>query len=158
MAVLSCAFFVISSVIADESDRSFSQAVSAYEKSDYHTARQEFERLAKQGQAEAQRFLGYMYDKGLGVPRDYNKAISWYRKAAEQKDSAAQYHLGLKYANGHGVPKDQKQAYIWFAISFNNGYELAADPLRVLNKSLSTYDRQEALEDVVQQMEEYGNK
>lgn len=157
IVVLSCAFFVISPIIADESDRSFSQAVSAYEKSDYHTARQKFEKLAKQGQAEAQRFLGHMYDKGLGVPQDFNKAISWYRKAAEQKDPAAQYHLGLKYANGHGVPENQKQAYIWFAISFNNGYELAADPLRVLNKSLSTYDRQEALKVVVQQMEQYGN-
>jgi TPR repeat protein len=158
IAVLSCAFILILPTVADEPDKSFSQAVSAYEKNDYQAARQEFAKLAKQGQAEAQRFLGYMYDKGLGVQRDYNKAISWYRKAAEQKDPAAQYHLGLKYANGHGVPENQKQAYIWFAISFNNGYELAADPLRVLNKSLSTYDRQEALKDVVQQMEQYGNK
>ncbi|WP_455206193.1 tetratricopeptide repeat protein [Kaarinaea lacus] len=146
----------ISLARADDPEKSFSVALSAYKSSDYRTARHEFEKLAKQGQAEAQRFLGQMYDKGLGVPRDYNKAISWYKKAAEQKDPAAQYHLGLKYANGHGVAENQKQAYIWFAISFNNGYDLAADPLRVLNKSLSTYERQEALKVVVQKMEQYG--
>lgn len=157
IAVLSCNLIMVSPTGANEPENKFSQAVSAYESNDYPTARREFEKLAKQGQVEAQRFLGHMYDKGLGVPRDYHKAIEWYRKAAEQKDPAAQYHLGLKYANGHGVPENQKQAYIWFAISFNNGYELAADPLRVLNKSLSTYDRQEALNIVVQQMEQYGN-
>ena len=133
-----------------------SHAITAYDNSDYKTASREFKKLAENGQVEAQRFLGQMYDKGLGVPQSYGKALSWYKKAAEQKDPAAQYHLGLKYANGHGVQENQIQAYIWFAISFNNGYELAADPLRVLNKSLSTRARQQALQVVVQKMELYG--
>ncbi|WP_455220270.1 tetratricopeptide repeat protein [Kaarinaea lacus] len=157
IAVLGYAICVVTLVNADESGKRFSIAISAFEANDYETARREFEALANQGQAEAQRFLGHMYDKGLGVPQDYDKAIEWYRKAAKQRDPAAQYHLGLKYANGHGVTESQKQAYIWFAISFNNGYEPAADPIRVLNKSLSTYERQEALKIVVQQMEQYGN-
>ncbi|MCI0506353.1 MAG: sel1 repeat family protein [Gammaproteobacteria bacterium] len=143
---------------ADGFGESIASAISAYESSDYRTARREFERMAKQGQAEAQRFLGQMYDKGLGVPQDYGEAVSWYRKAAEQKDSAAQYLLGLKYANGHGVPENHTQAYIWFAIAFNNGYEPAADPLRVLNKTLSTHERQQALQVVVQKMEHYGKQ
>ena len=131
-------------------------AITAYKNSDYKTASKEFKKMAENGQVEAQRFLGQMYDKGLGVPQNYRKALSWYKKAAEQKDPAAQYHLGVKYANGHGVQENQLQAYIWFAISFNNGYEPAADPLRVLNKSLSTRDRQQALQVVVQKMEKYG--
>jgi hypothetical protein len=154
--IFSGALVCCSSAGADGSADGISSAISAYESSDYRTARHEFERMAKQGQAEAQRFLGQMYDKGLGVPQDYNEAISWYRKAAEQKDSAAQYFLGLKYANGHGVSEDRTQAYIWFAIAFNNGYEPAADPLRVLNKTLSTYERQQALQVVVRKMEQYG--
>lgn len=132
------------------------QAITAYKNNDYRTASQEFKKLAENGQVEAQRYLGQMYDKGLGVPQNYQKALSWYKRAAEQKDPAAQYHLGLKYANGHGVKEDQFQAYIWFAISFNNGFEMAADPLRVLNKSLSTRERQRALQAVVQKMEEYS--
>jgi len=146
----------VSLVSAAEQNR-FSDAVTAFEAGDFGAARRAFEILAFQGRAEAQRFLGRMYDKGLGVPQDYNKAIEWYRKAATQKDPAAQYYLGLKYANGHGVAENQMQAYIWFAISFNNGYEPAADPIRVLNKSLSTHERQEALKIVFQKMELYDN-
>ncbi len=132
-----------------------SDAITAFRKNDYKTASREFKILAEKGQAEAQRFLGQMYDKGLGVPQNYSTAVTWYKMAAAQNDPAAQYHLGLKYANGHGVPENQIQAYIWFAISFNNGYEPAADPLRVLNRSLSTRQRQQALQIVVQKMEQY---
>ena len=155
--IVGCAFYLVSFVNAAELEKRFSDAVTAFKVGDFGTAKREFQALAFQGQAQAQRFLGRMYDKGLGVPQDYDKAIEWYRKAATQKDSAAQYYLGLKYANGHGVAENQKQAYIWFAISFNNGYEPAADPIRVLNKSLSTNERQEALKIVFQKMELYGN-
>ena len=140
----------------NENSNNVTQALIAYRNNDYQTASREFKKLAENGQVEAQRFLGHMYDKGLGVPQNYQNAVSWYKRAAEQKDPAAQYHLGLKYANGHGVAENQLQAYIWFAISFNNGFEQAADPLRVLNKSLSTRERQQALQVVVQKMELYG--
>jgi len=159
-----CQVFILASVLCialkvngAEPERRFTVAVTAFEAGDFGTALREFETLAKQGQAKAQRFLGRMYDKGLGVPQDYNKAIEWYLKAATQKDPAAQYYLGLKYANGHGVAENLKQAYVWFAISFNNGFEPAADPIRVLNKSLSTPERQEALKIVFQKMDLYGN-
>ncbi|MGD8568568.1 MAG: tetratricopeptide repeat protein [Gammaproteobacteria bacterium] len=137
-------------------DSEFSKALAAYQHSDYRTAERAFKKLAAQGQAEAQRLLGRMFDKGQGVPQNYRKAVAWYRRAAERRDPAAQYYLGLKYANGHGVKKNPSQAYIWFAISFNNGYEMAARPLRVLNRSMSTRDRQKALQAVVQLMEKYG--
>ena len=132
----------------------YSKAKIALDRSDYSTARRIFSRLAKMGQVESQTELGLMYDKGLGVPRNYKKAVSLFRLAAEQKDPIAQYHLGIKYVNGHGVRENPKEAYVWFAIAFNNGNELAADPLRVLNQSLSTVDRQNALKVVVKKMEE----
>lgn len=134
----------------------YKEAMEAYKGGKYHTALRLFRELAEQGQVQSQRMMGNMYDKGLGVQQDFDAAVRWYSKAATQKDPAAQYHLGLKYANGHGVLKDPMEAYIWFAISFNNGYELAAHPLRVLNKSLSTIDRQEALKVVEQKMEVLG--
>ena len=141
------------SEIKKDSDITFQQAMAAYEHSDYLTAGRLFKLLAKQGHVESQRMLGNMYDKGLGLPQDFNEAIAWYQKAAKQNDRVAQYHLGLKYANGQGVAENPTEAYIWFAISFNNGYEPAANPLRVLNKSLSTIDRQQALKVVAQKME-----
>lgn len=153
-----CVCFALTNANAEQNAAwgSVAQAISAYDNNDYKTASREFQKLAESGQVEAQRYLGQMYDKGLGVPQNFQKAISWYKRAAKQKDPAAQYHLGLKYANGHGVQEDQFKAYIWFAISFNNGFEMAADPLRVLNKSLSTRERQKALRVVVREMEQYG--
>ena len=53
-------------------------------KRDYATALREFEPLAKQGHARAQTNLGWMYDKGLGVPQNYETAVKWYTLAAEQ--------------------------------------------------------------------------
>ena len=49
--------------------------------------------LAKQGDAEAQYKLGYMYETGKGVERDVAAAAIWYRKAAEQGDAWAQRNV-----------------------------------------------------------------
>lgn len=111
-----------------------------------------FKSIARDGDPVAQRYLAQMYDKGQGGVKDYNKAVEWYKKAAEQNDSKAQYFLGVKYVNGHGVPVDEKLAYAWFVIAFNNGYEKAATPLRVLNQSLPMVIRQEALQLATKQL------
>ncbi len=66
----------------------FEDAVSAYKRGDYATARREFRVFAEQGLAEAQNNLGTMYAKGLGVPQDYAEAVKWYRKAAEQGNAS----------------------------------------------------------------------
>ena len=139
-------------------DDSFESALKAYENNDYSTASRVFQRLADQGQSLSQRYLGEMYDKGLGVPQDYATAVNWYRKAAIQKDSQAQFLLGVKYLNGHGVVENPVEAYTWFALAFNNGYVKAADPLRVLNKSLSTMDRQIALKRAAEMINQLSQK
>ena len=61
---------------------------------------------AGQGEAEAQLFLGRMYDKGEDVKQDYTEAAKWYQKAAEQGKAAAQNNLGYMYHNGEGVKQD----------------------------------------------------
>jgi TPR repeat protein len=40
---------------------------------------------AEQGDAEAQYYLGLMYDRGQGVPQDHAEAVKWLRRAAEQR-------------------------------------------------------------------------
>jgi TPR repeat protein len=122
------------------------EAISAYNAENYLTARRLFKEIALQGDPVAQRYLGIMYDKGQGGLKNYEKAVEWYKKAANQNDAKAQYLLGAKYANGYGVRVDEKLAYAWFAISFQNGYEPAAAPLKVLNQTLSMSDRQVALQ------------
>ena len=77
---------------------------------------------AQKGDAAAQLALGWMYEKGDGVPIDSAEATKWYLKAAEQGYDFAQFNLGVKYANGEGVPKDMTEAEKWWRKAAEQGY------------------------------------
>lgn len=128
--------------------------MEAFDRGDFKASSKILAKLAEQGHIESQTTLGINYDKGIGVPQNYSKAVKLFKEAAEKNDPIAQYHLGVKYVNGHGVKENPLEAYIWFAIAFNNGNSLAANPLRVLNQALSTIERQKALKVVVKKMED----
>ncbi len=103
----------------------FEEGKAAYNRGDYATALREWRPLAKQGDAEAQFFLGAMYNLGDGVPQDYAEALQWWRKAAEQGNAKAQFFLGSMYDKGQGVPQDYAKAHIWFTLAasgFPRGY------------------------------------
>lgn len=71
-------------------------------------------KLAKQGNAEAQFNLGWMYYNGYGVRQDHAKAAKWLEKAAAQNDASAQFLLGGMYKFGDGVRQDYAKAIEWF--------------------------------------------
>lgn len=81
--------------------------------------------LAKQGDANAQYFLGVCYENGKGVPKKLDKAVFLYRKAAEQGHPKAQCSLGLLYHYGRGVEQDFKQAAQWLKKAAEQGEEKA---------------------------------
>jgi len=93
----------------------------AYERGDYATALREWLPLAQQGDADAQRNLGLMYEKGEGVPQDYAQAVQWYRWAAEQGHANAQFFLGRMYNKGEGVPQDYAQGVQWYRRAAEQG-------------------------------------
>lgn len=70
--------------------------------------------LAQKNNAEAQRWLGYIYEKGIGVPKSYEQEFSWYKKAALQNDFYAQMQLGFMYENGIWVSENKKAADEWY--------------------------------------------
>lgn len=47
--------------------------------------------------ASAARFLGEMYEKGIGVDVDLAKAVTWYEKAEEMGDARSSYNLAWIY-------------------------------------------------------------
>lgn len=53
-----------------------------------------FRRATDQGSAIANRFLGDLYDRGVGMSRDTEKAETHFRIAAELGDAGAQYAIG----------------------------------------------------------------
>ena len=102
-------------------------AVAASGRGDYATALRLWHSLAKQGGAYAQLSLGFMYNRGRGVPQDYVEAVKWFRLAADQGLDTAQYNLGMMYANGHGVPLDYVSAHMWLNLSAAQGLQIAAN-------------------------------
>jgi hypothetical protein len=101
--------------------RSFEDAVAAYQRGDYATAMLLLRPLADEGDADAQRNLGYMYDNGRGVPQDDSAAVIWYRKAAVQGNTTAQVNLGFMYEKGRGVAQDDAAAVNWYRKSADQG-------------------------------------
>lgn len=75
--------------------------------------------LANRGVADAQFYLGTLYDLGLGgVRQDFVEAVKWYRLAAEQGDPRAQSSLAFFYIRGQGgVVRDLVQAHKWLSVS-----------------------------------------
>ena len=96
-------------------------AVAAFSEGDFQTAEKEFHKLAEQGDAFAQFFLGFMYLEGQGVPQDYAQAMEWYRKAAAQGNTLAQVSLGFMYDKGQGVPQNHVLAYQWMNLAAASG-------------------------------------
>ena len=76
---------------------------------------------ADQGLAEAQQYLGEMYTRGGGVPRDRTEAAQWYDRAAKQGVARAQGRLWQMYASGDGVPRDNRQALKFLLASAEGG-------------------------------------
>jgi len=51
---------------------------------DYNEAMEWYLKAAKQGNVNAQRNIGGMYQKGHGVEQNYHQAMEWFLKAANQ--------------------------------------------------------------------------
>lgn len=81
-----------------------------------------WERLARNGDTEAQFVLGLLHNDGVGVPLDYEKAFFWYQKAAQHNHVDAQYNLAHLYLSGNGVEKDLTQAIHWWHKAAENGH------------------------------------
>ena len=99
----------------------FQKGLTAARSGDYATALREWTPLAKQGNALAQTGLGWMYQKGQGVPQDYKTAVKWTRLAAEHGVAGAQHNLGVMYDKGNGVPQDYKTAVKWYRLAAEQG-------------------------------------
>jgi TPR repeat protein len=92
----------------------------------YADARAGFERLAQQGNPDAQFYLGRMAAGGMGVPKDIARAISWYQVAAQQGHTEAQARLGAHHFLGDGVPQSYVEAVRWSRLAAEKGHGGAA--------------------------------
>jgi len=101
------------------------EGVDALNKGDYETAIKHFDLLAKHGSANAQFYIGKMYEKGISFKQNDYWAHHWINKAAQLGLPDAQYTLGYFYRNGVGVVKDSTQTVKWFNKAGRKGHPKA---------------------------------
>ncbi len=111
---------------------SLESGVAAFLLGDYATAIEELTPLAEADDAEAQYYVGAMYESGLGTDQDFAEAKRWYVRAAEHGLVKAQYHLGLLYEMGEAVEKDYSEAAEWYEQAATRGHAPAQNNLGVL--------------------------
>ena len=107
----------------------FDKGLKAAQSGDFKTALAEWMPLAEQGNANAQRNLGLMYDNGDGVQENDKTAVKWYTLAAEQGLDQAQSNLGLMYENGIGVQENHEIAVKWYTLAAEQGLDQAQSNL-----------------------------
>ena len=93
---------------------------------------EETQKLAEQGDVEAQHSLGIIYANGQGVPQNYELALKWYQKAARQGHAEAQNDLGHLYFSGAGVSQNYEEALKWFQKAARQGYARAQHNIGVM--------------------------
>ncbi len=102
------------------------EAHRLYNEKKYEEAFVAYEKLAHEGNADAQTSLGYMYQQGRGVAKDEKKAIEWYEKAIEQEQPYALFNMALMYANSSQyIAQDIEKAHELFLRSAIAGVDLA---------------------------------
>ncbi|AYV81639.1 MAG: hypothetical protein Harvfovirus48_1, partial [Harvfovirus sp.] len=79
---------------------------------------------------DSQKFLGYMYLKGLHVKADEKKAFALFKQSADKGNSFGQFNVGLCYNNGWGTEgKDVVSAMKYFRLSAEEGNSRAQNYL-----------------------------
>ncbi|MRI58037.1 MAG: hypothetical protein C6H99_00855 [Epsilonproteobacteria bacterium] len=69
------------------------KAVELFEEDRFKEAFPLFEKLAKEGSAEAMYYVGMMYYEGWGVEKSQQKAIEWWKRADRRGSLDAKYML-----------------------------------------------------------------
>lgn len=96
------------------------------------TACRLYRKAAKAGHPDAQRALGYLYEKGLGLPQNHAKSRKWYARAALQADATACNNMGFLHYNGKGVRRSKSLAKKWYKLAARAGSILALSNLGIL--------------------------
>lgn len=76
---------------------------------------------ARQGDLQAQHYLGRYYSEGLGGKVDFVEGVRWYRQSAEKGFASSQNNLGLAYLYGKGVAMDLGQSLRWLEAAAAQG-------------------------------------
>jgi len=93
-----------------EVEEAFQHGIVAQISGDFSTLVKEMLPLAEKGYPRAQVHMGWIYERGVGVPQDYQKALEWYEKATSNGAKNAPAQIGNMYEKGFGVKQNYEKA------------------------------------------------
>jgi hypothetical protein len=120
LASIAVALWALTSVVTANAGP-LEDAEEAVKTGDYATALRLYRMLADQDNAVAQRRLGIMYLKGMGIAQNYAEAMKWMRVAARQGLAEAQNEVGILYQRGWGVERSDAEAAKWYRLAADQG-------------------------------------
>jgi len=121
---LSCLVLLCSSLVTVQQARAgaIEDARAVYLRKDFPVALSLWRPLAEEGNAEAQRAMGILYENGRAVAKDEKLATELFRRAALGGDAEAEYRLGLRLMMGTGnVARDTVEGLSWLVKSGEQG-------------------------------------
>lgn len=96
--------------------------VSAYSRGDYGEAASYLNQPARDGDSEAQFWLGEMWLFGRGTQGQSDvKAKYWFEQSARNGNAAAMYKVGMLYELGRGCEADIDKAVAWHTLAAQYG-------------------------------------
>ena len=87
----------------------------------YVAAAAAFQAAAANGNAVAERELGFLYYRGLGLPQSDAEAVVWFERAAANGDLQSQINLGQMYENGLSVAQSDSRSAHWYELAARQG-------------------------------------
>jgi len=101
-----------------QDDLIHAEAEQLYRAGRYEDAFPKYLQLAQAGRFGCQRFVGWMYLHGEGVPKDAGHAYEWFRKAGERGDREAKFGAGKACL----ALQDSTEAIKWFSEACRIGF------------------------------------
>ncbi|MGE9984059.1 tetratricopeptide repeat protein [Desulfovibrio sp. SGI.169] len=96
-------------------------AARAYTQGDFLTARDIWQKLARQGDGQAMNNLGVLYDQGQGVEPDTGRALHWFAQSARAGHPSGMSNYGRMLEQGRGMPANPAEAARWFDLAARQG-------------------------------------
>ncbi len=84
----------------------------------------------RSGDLDGGYYLGYIYEKGIGVTLDYKKAFDYYNRVAKSESTdlkdrdainLSKIALGMMYIKGHGIESSPETGLEYFTSASDNG-------------------------------------
>ena len=122
------------------------------------SALNQLEKMARDGDPEAEFSLGARYATGEQVSQDYSEAVKWFSRSADQGHVVAQAALGACYWAGRGVPQDYVRSYMWSWLAKLGGDEASKYRVAVLRPRMSTAQISQAQQLVQQWLQQHPQR